>query len=193
MMTRMKPERIVCIPGNGGGGGSDGWFAYIKHTMETEEGIPCITDPMPDPVLARASVWLPHMEETLHVDASTLLIGHSSGAIAAMRYTETHRVAGLILIGTYHTDLGDADEQASGYFNTPWEWEHIKSNIGRAGTTVFASEDDPYIPITEPRHVAESLDAYLYELYGEGHFVGNPYGTKTEFPELLHVLRSKTH
>lgn len=36
-------------------------------------------------VTARESIWLPFMETELHCDEKTIIIGHSSGAIAAMR------------------------------------------------------------------------------------------------------------
>jgi hypothetical protein len=49
---------------------------------------------MPDPVGARESVWLPFMRQELHVGPDTVVIGHSSGAAAAMRFCETDRVAG---------------------------------------------------------------------------------------------------
>ena len=44
-----------------------------------------------------ADIWLPDLEE-LGADERTILIGHSSGAVAAMRYAESHRVLGSILV-----------------------------------------------------------------------------------------------
>lgn len=40
-----------------------------------------------DPVTARESKWLPFMKEQLKCDENTIIIGHSSGAEAAMRYS----------------------------------------------------------------------------------------------------------
>ena len=40
---------------------------------------------MPDPVTARRSIWLPFMKNELEVDSETIIIGHSSGACAAVR------------------------------------------------------------------------------------------------------------
>merc|ERR1712179_468552 len=78
---------------------------------------------MPDPVTARRSIWLPFMKENLQVDEETIIIGHSSGACAAVRYAEENKVAGIILVGAYTSDLGDSTEAASGYFSDPWQWE----------------------------------------------------------------------
>ena len=41
------------------------------------------------------------MKENLKVDEETIIIGHSSGACAAVRYAEENKVAGIILVGAY--------------------------------------------------------------------------------------------
>ncbi|XP_067563433.1 serine hydrolase RBBP9 isoform X4 [Pseudorca crassidens] len=74
----------------------------------------CRTLPHDDQVTARESIWLPFMETELHCDEETIIIGHSSGAIAAMRYAETHRVCAIVLVSAYTSDLGDDNERASG-------------------------------------------------------------------------------
>ena len=56
---------------------------------------------MPDPITARRSIWLPFMKDELGVDDQTIIIGHSSGACAAVRFAETNQVAGIVLVGAY--------------------------------------------------------------------------------------------
>ena len=51
------------------------------------------------------SIWLPFMKENLLVDEETIIIGHSSGACAAVRYAEENKVAGIILVGAYTSGL----------------------------------------------------------------------------------------
>jgi hypothetical protein len=36
--------------------------------------------------VARESIWIPFMRDKLHCDENTIVIGHSSGAEAAMRW-----------------------------------------------------------------------------------------------------------
>ena len=36
-------------------------------------------------VAFRRSIWLPYMKDELKVDENTIIIGHSSGAVAAIR------------------------------------------------------------------------------------------------------------
>ena len=45
-------------------------------------------------------------------DANTVLVGHSSGAVAAMRLLEKTPLLGAVLVSACHTDLGDAGERA---------------------------------------------------------------------------------
>ena len=52
---------------------------------------------MPDPYYARESAWLPFMADELGCGGA-VIVGHSSGAAAAMRFAETHRVAGLCCV-----------------------------------------------------------------------------------------------
>ena len=68
----------------------------------------------------------------------------ASGAAAAMRFAETRRVLGIVLVSAYTTDGGDETERTSGYFDRPWDWAAIKENAGFI--VQFASEDDPFLP-----------------------------------------------
>jgi predicted alpha/beta hydrolase family esterase len=179
--------RVILLHGNGGGTGKDNWFPYIQKGLE-EVGIICLAPDLPDPVGAHSNVWLPYIKNELKADENTVLVGHSSGAIAAMRFAEQHKLAGSVLIGTYYSDLGYEDEKESGYFDMPWEWEKIKNN--QKWVAIFASDDDPYINISEPKFIRDQLDAVYFELKNEGHFGGSSH-PKREFPELLDFLKKK--
>ena len=82
---------VIFIPGNGGGTVRDNWFPYLKNELE-KLGIEVIARDFPDPIAARENIWLPFLENELKADENTILIGHSSGAVAAMRYAENHRL-----------------------------------------------------------------------------------------------------
>jgi len=69
---------------------------------------PCMlcTQNMPDPVYAREHIWHKFIRESLRCDEHTIIIGHSSGAEAAMRLLETDKLRGVVLVSACHTDLG---------------------------------------------------------------------------------------
>lgn len=178
--------RVIFIPGNGGGSPRDNWFPYLKKELEKLQ-IEVIASEFPDNYLARESYWIPFLKNVLKVDERTILVGHSSGAIAAMRIAETDKLLGSVLVGAYHTDLGLSGEKESGYFDRPWDWPSIVNN--QKWVIQFASVNDPWIPIEEARFVRDKLHADYYEFIDQGHFGGDYI--KLAFPELLEALKKK--
>ena len=175
----MKPK-VIFIPGNGGGRTDQEWFPWLQTELE-KLGCEVISPgEYPDSIVARMSAWLPFIE-SFETDENTILVGWSSGALAAMRYAETHKILGSILIAPCHTDLGLQSEKESGYYDAPWEWEKISSN--QKWIIQFSSTTDPFIPIAEARFVHEKLKTEYYEL-DAGHFY-----PKKEFPELVRVIK----
>jgi len=178
----MEQRKAILIHGNGGSSADDIWFPWLEHELRAL-GVDVINRTFPDNVKARAKFWLPFLDD-LGADAHTILIGHSSGAVAAMRYAETHRLLGSILVSVCHTDLDDPGEAASGYYSAPWHWNKIRDN--QEWTAVYHSTDDPLIPVAEARHVAAQLKSSYYELEDRGHFLD-----QREFPELLAFLKRR--
>lgn len=183
----MQQVKVIFIHGNGGGdiNKPDGWFPYVKRELE-KMGLEVISQNFPDPIYARQEYWLPFLEK-LGADERTILIGHSSGAVAAMRYAETHQILGSILVSACYTDLGMESEKISGYYDKPWDWEAIKKN--QHWIAQFHSTDDPLIPIEEARFVHQKLDSEYFEYTDQGHF-GYPV-SKLEFPEIVEVVGKK--
>ncbi|MDB5204020.1 MAG: esterase [Candidatus Taylorbacteria bacterium] len=181
----MKSIKVILIPGNGGSTPDEGWFPYVKAELE-KIGIETINVQFPDSILARQEFWLPFIKE-LGADENTILIGHSSGAVAAMRFAETNKIFGSILVGACYTDLGIESEKQSGYFDKEWEWDTIKNN--QNWIIQFASIDDPFVPITEARYIHEHLNTEYHEYADEGHFSVDK--DKTIFPEIVEEVKNK--
>lgn len=182
---KFKKIKAILIHGNGSGSAKDNWFPYIKKELE-QFGVKVIAENFPDPILARGEYWLPFIKK-LEADEKTILIGHSSGAVAAMRFAENNKILASVLVSACYTDLGDEMERKSGYYNKPWNWEKIKNN--QQWIIQFASKDDPYIPIEEARFIHDKLNTEYYEYEHEGHF-----GADKDYPEcpkLVEVLRKR--
>ena len=186
MDTSDKQLKVILLHGNGGSTVEDNWFPYAKLELE-KLGLKVISKTFPDNKLARQEYWLPFLKVELKADENTILVGHSSGAVATLRFAETNKIYGSVIIGATYTDLGEKSERVSGYFDKTWNWEAIKNN--QNWIIQFASTDDPYIPITEPRYIHEKLNTEYHEYTNKGHF---GWDTKLkEFPELIEVLKSK--
>ncbi|XP_071961918.1 serine hydrolase RBBP9-like [Antedon mediterranea] len=174
--------KIAIIPGNGCGDIERcNWYAWANAQFNKIENVECLLRPMPDPDVARESEWIPFMQDVLKCDEFTIIIGHSSGSQAAMRYAETHNVLGIVLVSACVTDLGIENERASGYYDRPWEWDKIKNNS--TFIEQFGSEDDPFLPWSEQMEVAKQLNSKLHHYKEKGHFM-----TST-FPELITFVK----
>ena len=180
----MTPK-IIFIHGNGGGTGHDNWYLWCVRELK-KYNIDAIAPDFPDSMFARSKFWLPFLKE-LGADEDTVLVGHSSGAVAALRYAEQNKIYGSVILGASYTDLGDDVEKQSGYFDTAWDWNAIKNN--QHWIVQYASTDDPYIPILEARYIRDKLQTEYQEFTDEGHF-GEDKG-KTEFPEIVEELVRK--
>lgn len=176
----MKP-RFIYIHGNGTTHWSDGWAAWLKTELD-KLGYETFFETMPDSIIARAEYWLPFLQDHVHAGRNDVLIGWSSGAIAALRYAETHTIAGSILVSPYYTDLGDDMEKQSGYFAQPWQWAKIKDNQDKIATVW--GDDDPYIPQTEFEFIARQLYPTEIKIAGGKHFLDD-----TKLPQPLDYIQ----
>jgi len=177
--------RVAILPGNGCVHvRSSNWYGWLFKEL-TQRGIETVLVDMPDPHGASENLWIACCLEELKCDATTVVVGHSSGAACAMRLAENHELAGLVLVSAYHTDLGDEGEKSAGYFNRPWLWERIRSN-GSAGSAFgvhqFGAADDCFLPLSEQVHVASNIGANFIRIDGRSHYMD------PTFPELLSLL-----
>lgn len=174
--------KVLIVPGNDHTLITNNWYPYVKERLENL-GVEVIAENMPDPKVARKGIWLPYIKEQLGDSGNSTLIGHSTGAIAVLRYLEKNKCRFVILVSCYHTNLGDELEKQGGYFDEPWKWDKIKNNAEKI--VIFASTDDPFVPISEPRFVKEKLEAEYHEYKDEGHF---GLDKKKEFPEIVTIV-----
>jgi uncharacterized protein len=187
---------VVIVPGNGCGNIRDAnWYGWLYETLSArseELGLSeVVCDNMPDPFQARASHWLPFMEEILKIDEHTIAVGHSSGSEALMRYAESNKIGVVILVSACWSDLGIKSERLSGYYpradgTNPWRFDLMLSNCSTWHQ--FHSDDDPFISVEEAERVREGLaldsETNYHFLPRRSHFFDDP------FPELISVIES---
>jgi uncharacterized protein len=168
-----KPKiKVIFIPGNGGGDINDpeGWFPYLKKELEAL-GLKVISENFPDPIEAKEKIWLPFITK-LGADENTILIGHSSGAVAALRYAQNFKILGSVLVSACYTDY-------------PWDWEKIRNN--QKWIIQYHSTDDPFIPIEEARYIHQKTNSEYHEDTSQEHY-GYPT-PKREFPEIVEEIK----
>ncbi|KAG0243339.1 Alpha/Beta hydrolase protein [Mortierella sp. GBAus27b] len=188
-------SRIILIPGNGVYNVNWAmWYPSVTSTLSEatdkntgERLFPGggVLRNFPDPLYAHENIWHKFMEDDIKITEQDVIIGHSSGAASIMRYIETHRVKGVVLVSAYHSDLGIETERESGYFNRPWNWDAMAQNT--TWITQYSSEDDPLVPIAEQRQVGQNIPGIEYiEMKDRGHF-----NLSKVFPELIEHITQR--
>jgi uncharacterized protein len=188
----MKPTVIIC-PGNGCDNiRQSNWYGLLYDMLE-ERNIPCECNNFPDPLHAGRDRWVPFIRSTAEKESANssnvILVGHSSGAQAALRYAEIYPVYACILVSATYSDLGDAHERASGYYpqqigeteTNQYNFDAMNKNCKKWHQ--FHSDNDPFIPLFEAEKIRDGLgltDTY-HMLPDRSHFF--------EFsPEILEVI-----
>ncbi|KAL7537785.1 hypothetical protein ACHAXR_008076 [Thalassiosira sp. AJA248-18] len=200
MKTASLPPTVIICPGNGCSQiRRSNWYGRLYDILTQKHNIQCICEDFPDPLDAKRDIWVPHMrslaeKHTTDTDPNNIiLVGHSSGAQAALRYAELYPVHGIVLVSATYSDLGDAHERASGYYpqpknsngeeTNPYLFDEMRCNCNNWHQ--FHSDDDPFIPLHEAERIRDGLglkDTY-YMLPGRSHYFDYS-------PELLDVVLS---
>jgi predicted alpha/beta hydrolase family esterase len=180
----MKP-RIVFLHGNQSLHWSFAWSPWLKSELE-KRGYETFFETFPDSIIARKKYWIAFLKEHIKAGPEDVLVGWSSGAVAAMRYAEIETIRGSILISPCYTDLHDALEAQSGYYETPWDWERIRSNQDRI--SLIHSNNDPFIPTAEFEMIAAKLQTRTQIIQNAGHFID-----RLNFPEILNEIETLYH
>ena len=181
----MKP-RVIILPGNGCTPVRDvNWYGWLENIlMNSDLFSEVLLRDMPDPIEAKESIWIPFIENVLGVNENTIVIGHSSGAVAAMRLLEKHNILGCVLVSACHTDLGCESERISNYYSRPWDWDLIRSHA--QWIIQYHSTDDPFIPREEADHVAANLHSEYTCFENRQHFF-----TPKDIQHIIDDLKAK--
>lgn len=174
--------KVIFIHGNDSMSWSFAWTPWLKDELK-KLGLEVVFETFPDSILARKKYWLPFLKNYLKADERSLLIGWSSGAVAAMKYAEKNKIFGSILISPSYTDLGLEDEKISGWYDEPWIWNEIRKNQDKI--CLMYSKNDEFIPLKEFNHIKKNLTPdEVYEFEKNGHFM-----KQDKFPEIVECVK----
>ncbi len=174
-------HRFVFVHGNQTTHWSFAWVPWLKAELE-KLGYETFFETMPDSIIARAEYWLPFLKDHVKAGDNDVIIGWSSGAMAAMRFAESNKILGSVLISPSYTDLGDSMERQSGYFDKPWQWNDIKAN--QQNIALVWGDNDPFISQDEFDFIAKQLRPTEIKVPNGGHFI-----ERNDFPEVLEYIK----
>jgi predicted alpha/beta hydrolase family esterase len=184
----MTTTKIVILHGNHGTTADDAWYASLKDRLVAAGYTVDLRTHPETTINSRENVI--QMLQSSQVDDRTILIGHSSGALACMRYAERFPVLGLVLVTPYVTHMGNPHEKESGYFDFRWNPESMRQNT--EWIIQFSSDADPFISYKEQSQVIRRMlrtPGFDYSYYKciDMHHIGKKYKSAHFIFDIVHA------
>ena len=144
------------------------WFLGAKERLE-KKGYEVTVPDMPNAFYPKQDEWV-EVIENFNLDENSILIGHSLGGVAILRYLEKAEkpVDKCIFIATPIKKLGKGFEPIENFLEKDFEWGEIKKKAKQF--IVFAQDRDPYVPLEHGKDLAKNLGAELVIVEGNDHF-----------------------
>ncbi|MFZ5377011.1 MAG: RBBP9/YdeN family alpha/beta hydrolase [Patescibacteria group bacterium] len=169
---------------------NENWFPWLHKQLE-EKGYKVWTPDLPEadtPNIQRYNKFLLE-ENDWTFDQDSILIGHSSGAVAIIGLLQAlppgTKVDTCYLVGAFKNDLGW--EALADLFKEPFDFELVKSKAKRF--VFIHSNNDPYCPLDHADYLAEQLNGDLIVKEGQKHFSVGTFGEEyRKFPFLLELI-----
>lgn len=174
---------------HGTDGNSKGeWFTWFREELE-RKGYKVWLPDLPgadEPEIPRYNHFI---FSKWKFDSDSILIGHSSGAVAILgilqELSSSIIIDKAILVAGFKDDL-DYDPVKK-MFEYQFDWEKIKKH---AKEFIFIhSDNDPYVGLEHGEFLKDKLGGELVLLPGQSHFSVSTMGEKyRKFPELLKYI-----
>lgn len=165
------------------------WFGWLAQELKGV-GIDSYVPTLPTPQGQDLEGWMSAVEEQCPPqNGGTILVGHSLGAVLALRLLERSRqpVHSTILVSPPLDEIGirEIDVLNSSFLEHPFDWGKIRANSGNL--RFFMGDDDQYVPQSQLHEIARRLDVHPIVVAGGGHL--NSETGFNSFPQLLMELR----
>lgn len=174
---------------HGTGGSSQGnWFPWLKTELEAR-GYKVWVPDLPLSEKPNIGRYNQYIFENWHLNKDSIIIGHSSGSVAALGLLQhlpvDLQIDKAILVAGFKDNLGRED--LSELFERPFNFPKIKSHCRKF--ILIHSDDDPYVPITHGEFIRDQLDGDLVVLDGQKHFSTGTIGeVYLRFPQILDYI-----
>ena len=148
------------------------WFPWLKQQLE-DLGQEVIAPSFPNPPNQSVTSWLETIQPDLgKVDAETVFVGHSLGPAFTLSVLEKigTKVSACFFVAGFLGPLGltEYDPINKTFTEKDFNWKKIKANCKKF--VCYASDNDPYVPLSNTKGLAKKLGAELIIVKGAGHF-----------------------
>lgn len=165
------------------------WFPWLKAKLE-KMNITVFAPDFPLDEQQNLSNWLKIFEKYWDVmDENTLLIGHSLGPAFILNILERAKteVMASFLVAPFigNLNLPEFDSVNNTFVNKDFNWDKIIKNCHIF--YVYASDNDPYVPLDKSRFIANKTNATLRIIKDGGHI--NADSGYLKFDRLLEDIK----
>jgi uncharacterized protein len=149
------------------------WFPWIKEKL-SEKGVSVEILRMPSSSSPNLEKWIRHISKHVQeLNEDTYFIAHSLGTIALLRYLDRAefkgKIGGFLLVSGFSRSLPEL-HLLDGFTQGPLDYS---KTINSAGIRmVLASRDDPIVPFSYSKELAERIQAEFHQVDKCGHFLG---------------------
>lgn len=185
---QQKEGKVIVVHGTKGS--RDGnWFPYLDREL-SKLNFFVIRPQFPTPEDQTLPGWFRVWQrEVGEVDFRTIFVGHSSAAAFLLRILERIKtpVRACFFVAPFVSNIGDEefDRLNRRFYQGGYDWEKIKRRCRKF--FVYASDDDPYVPLSHSLEVARNLETETIIIKGAKHFSTESGFTK--FPQLLKDIK----
>lgn len=174
----------------------EGIFPWLKQKLETYS-FEVFNPSMPEPLNPTIDKWVSFLTSQIGLpNENTILLGHSIGAQAILRYLETldtnKKIGGAVFLAGWVNLTDEAYEsEEDREIGKPWiktliDWKKVKSHCEKF--VGIWSDNDPLVPLTDSQIFQEKLGAEVIIEHDKGHFSGSD--GVTELASALEAIKS---
>lgn len=163
----------------------DVWYPWLKTEL-LDRGIRCDIPDLPNAESPKLDEWLAVLD-SLHPTEESILVGHSRGGMAILRWLETRKtkVGKVVLVAANSANIEDATK--GDFYSGPYDFSAIRAYC--TDFVVMHSKDDEWVPYAAGLENANGLGAKLISFDDRNHFGKQSDGSiMATFPELLDQL-----
>lgn len=147
------------------------WYPWMKSSLEGL-GYFVVVPSFPTPGGQSLESWKAVAKPLVQKwDNDTIVIGHGTGGLLAMRLLEDSNVSihGLFIVAGYAELIGHAgyDRVNETFLKPVFNWSAIKNHA--MVTEVFAGQNDPFVPAAASQVLAQNLGTNLQVIPDGGH------------------------
>jgi predicted alpha/beta hydrolase family esterase len=165
------------------------WFPWLKTELEKRGFVVWSPDlPHADhPDLQRYSKLI-FGNTSWHFNSDSIIIGHSSGGVAALKLLQKLpadiQIQKCIVVSASYAVHGEDPIQR--LFKEQYDFEKIKTHAKKF--IIFQSDDDPHVPLEDGKILSRVLNGEFVFIPNQGHFNLEKGPQYKQFPELLEKI-----